>query len=109
MTPKVRKLSPKARARIVAGLKRSWQPGGTHREMQRRRGIRSDAETERRRAAWDAKGKPIFDAVLRNGLHVHVTVSLRGRSDQFDVECGSTSFTASGPRCWRYLLALSLS
>ena len=109
MTPKVRKLSPKARARIVAGLKRSWQPGGTHREMQRRRGIRSDSETERRRAAWDAKGKPIFDAVLRNGLHVRVTVSLRGRSDQFDVDCDGSTFTASGPRCWRHLLVLSLS
>ena len=91
MTSEVPRISRKARARIVAGLKRSWAPGGTHREMQLARGLRSDAETERKRALYDARGRLLFTAVLPDGTQLEVRRSTHGRTDQLDLGPGFTA------------------
>ena len=91
MTFKVPRLSRKARARIVAGLRRSWAPGGTHREMQLARGLRSDSETERKRALYDARGRLLFTAVLPDGTQLEVRRSIHGRTDQLDLGSGFTA------------------
>ena len=104
MTSKVPRLSQKARQRIRRGLLRSWQPGGTHREMQRRRGERSDAETERKRSLHDARGRLLFTAVLPDGTGIGVRRSLRGRTDQLDLDEG---FTGRPDLAMKELLARS--
>ena len=101
MTSEVSRISRKGKARIRAGLLRSWQEGGTHREMRRLRGEQSTAETDRKRAAWDAKGTLLFTVEYPTGQRVEVRRSLRGRTDQFDL--GDT-FTGSGPHCWHQLI-----
>ena len=110
MNSKFRTLSQKARERIRRGLLRSWQPGGTHREMQRARGLRSSAETERRRAAWDARGRLEFHVTLPDGPEYRIRRALHGRSDQYDVvdsTDGRTISTASAPRTMRFLIGLA--
>ena len=109
MTSEVPRLSRKARARIVAGLKRSWAPGGTHREMQRLRGLRSDADTARKRAQHDAKGRLEFFVTYPDGSRFEIRRSLRGRAEQLDVmdAGGLTASTASEPRTIRFLIQLA--
>lgn len=110
MNSKFRNLSRKARERIRRGLIRSWQPGGTHRELQRARGLRSSAETARRRAAWDAKGQVEFTAVFPDGTQLLVRRALRGRSDQLDVVLETETqhvTTASAPKTMSFLLRFS--
>ena len=90
-TFKVSRISRKARQRILDGLRRSWAPGGTHREMQRLRGERSDSETERKRALYDARGRMLFTVVLPDGTGLEIRRSVHGRTDQLDI---GTDFTA---------------
>lgn len=104
MTSEVPRLSRKARARIVAGLKRSWAPGGTHREMQRLRGERSDSETERKRALYDARGRLLFTALLPDGTQLEVRRSAHGRTDQLDL---GPDFTARPGLVMKELLTRS--
>ena len=104
MTSEVPRLSRKARARIVAGLKRPWAPGGTHREMQRLRGERSDSETERKRALYDARGRLLFTAVLPDGTQLEVRRSTHGRTDQLDL---GPDFTARPDLVMKELLTRS--
>lgn len=96
-TCQVRRLSPKARARIVAGLHRSWQPGGTHREMQRARGAGSSAETERMRDLHDAKGRLVLAGVCPALGRVEIHRST-ARHDQFDVFVDGRKDCTGGPR-----------
>lgn len=84
-TFKVTRLGRKARQRILDGLRRSWAPGGTHREMQRLRGERSDSETERKRALYDARGRLLFTAILPDGTRLEIRRSVHGRTDQLDI------------------------
>ena len=91
-----RALSLKGKARIIAGLRRSWLPGGTHREMQRRRGECSSAETERRRAAWDAKGK-----LVASGISIYRSTA---RTNQFDLFInGEKRFTGGAVALSRWI------
>lgn len=109
MNSKFRNLSQKARGRIRRGLIRSWQPGGTHREMQLRRGLRSDADTARKRAQHDAKGRLEFFVEYPDGSRFEIRRSLRGRPEQLDaVDAGGlTTSTASEPRTIRFLIQLA--
>ena len=104
MTSEVPRLSRKARRRIVEGLHRSWAPGGTHREMQRRRGEQSDAETERKRVLHDARGRLLFTAVLPDGTNIEIRRSLQGRTDQLDL---GPDFTGRPDLVMKELLARS--
>lgn len=92
-----RRLSPRRKAAIVNGLKRSWQPGGTHYE--KLKGRPADADTMRRRALEDRKGKPaatlfqgpVWDRVEYNLYHA------KRRSDSYDVYVG-TKLVCTGGR-----------
>ena len=75
--------------------------------MQRARGLRSSAETARRRAAWDAKGQIEFTATFPDGTRLLVRRALRGRSDQFDTVLDAETqhvTTASAPKTMAFLL-----
>ena len=109
MNSKFRNLSQKARGRIRRGLIRSWQPGGAHREMQLCRGLRSDADTARKRAQHDAKGRLEFFVEYPDGSRFEIRRSLRGRPEQLDAVDAErlTTSTASEPRTIRFLIQLA--
>lgn len=108
-TPKVSRLSPKARERIRKGLLRSWQPGGTHRTKQMSRPI--DADTLRSRALDDRRGRHLCAVYppsgnLLPGPFVMIW-STTGRTDQVDVfQNGRLLFTAAPKKAFAHLLGL---
>ena len=78
------RLTTKSRQRIIAGLKRSWQDGGTHREKQKEN-AKNDFESERKRILFDARGKEEF-IIIKNNEKFSIVRSLKRRTDQFDIE-----------------------
>ena len=71
---------------IKRGLKRSWEPGGSHRTRQESREI--DADTDRKRALHDRRGKTLISGMIPTELGakpVSIRWSTSGRTDQLDV------------------------
>jgi hypothetical protein len=91
------KFSRKGVERIRAGLRRSWQPGGTHREMQRQRGENADADTLRLRALSDAKGAMLL-AGKSPSLGAVVITRSTNRCNQFDVFVEGVKVITGGKR-----------
>jgi len=67
------KLSRKGIENIRRGLKRSWQPGGTHYAHFKRKEI--DADTMRKRAQWDRKGALACTVTMSSGAAFEVRYS----------------------------------
>jgi len=78
------RLNQKAKIRIIAGLKRSWQDGGTHREKQKAN-ANNCPDSARKRALFDARGKEEF-IIIKNNRKFSIIRSIKGRTDQFDIE-----------------------
>jgi hypothetical protein len=78
------RLTQKSRSRIIAGLKRSWQDGGTHREKQKNN-AKNCPDTARKRILFDARGREEFQ-VIKNNRKFIIICSIKGRADQFDIE-----------------------
>ena len=105
---KVARLTPAGRARILRGLARSWQPGGSHDARFHHATV--DADTLRKRAFADRRGGVVMAGHL-NAAHGALPFSLRwstaGRTDQLDLFVDRRHvLTAAAPRILPELLAL---
>lgn len=99
------RLSRKGIENIRRGLRRSWQDGA-HRQLQQARV--PDADTLRRRALSDARGKTIFTVVLPDSTRLVVQRSIAGRTDQFDLTgYGGVIFTGRADLCMKRLVEIS--
>ena len=72
--------------------------------MQLARGLRSDSETERKRALYDARGRLLFTTILPDGTQLGVRRSTHGRTDQLDL---GPDFTARPDLVMKELLTRS--
>ena len=76
------RLTPRGKINIVRGLRRSWEPGGSH-DLRFRSG-EPDADTLRQRAAHDRRGRCVL-AGRCGRLGFAVCHSTAGRTDQYDI------------------------
>jgi hypothetical protein len=107
MTSKVARLTPAGRARVLAGLRRSWKPGGAHDLRFHRQ--QADADTLRSRALYDRRGTVVLAGhcnTQAGAVPIAVRYSTAGRSDQLDVFLDNRLlFTASAARAMPELMA----
>lgn len=94
MTSKVARLTPAGRARILRGLARSWQPGGSHDARFHHATV--DADTLRLRTLHDRKGAH-YATVLTSGLVFELFWSVNGRVDQVDVFLAGKNMLTARP------------